>query len=184
MRIIGGKYGKRTIRPPNNLPVRPTTDLAKESLFNILNNKISFEEKSALDLFAGTGALSYEFASRGCASVISIDSNFKCIQFIKQTAADFEMISIQALKTDVFKYLKNSKAKFDLIFADPPYDLENIPQISISVFENELLQADGWLIVEHPKTTDLSGQEHFFEHRHYGHVNFSFYQNFQESKKK
>jgi 16S rRNA (guanine966-N2)-methyltransferase len=181
MRIIGGKYGKRTIRTPKNLPVRPTTDLAKESLFNILNNKITFEEKSVLDLFAGTGALSYEFISRGCASVISVDSNFKCIQFIKRTASDFGMLSIQVLRADVFRFMNNCKNKFDLIFADPPYDLENIPQISISVFENELLRAGGWLIVEHPKTIDFSEQEHFIEHRHYGHVNFSFFQNLRES---
>ena len=176
MRIIGGKYSKRIIKPPKNLPVRPTTDLAKESLFNILNNKITFENKATLDLFAGTGSLSYEFESRGCSPVISIDLNFKCIQFIKHTAKQFGMESIKPIRSDVFRFIKNSKSKFDLIFADPPYQMENIDEISKTIFENNLLNPDGWLIVEHPKEIDLSGQKYFEEHRKYGHVNFSFFQ--------
>jgi len=176
MRIIGGKYGKRIIHPPKNLPVRPTTDLAKESLFNILKNKVSLEEKSALDLFAGTGAISYEFASRECSSVISVDSNYQCIRFIRQTAIDFDLQSISVVRSDVFRFLKRCKTKFDLIFADPPYMLENIHQISLLVFEYELLRSQGWLVIEHPKTVDLSTQNYFIEHRRYGHVNFSFFQ--------
>jgi len=175
MRIIGGKYSKRIIKPPRNLPVRPTTDLAKESLFNILNNKTTFEQKAVLDLFAGTGSLSYEFESRGCSPVISVDLNFKCVQFIKQTAKEFGMESLRPIRSDVFRFIKSSKLKFDLIFADPPYQLENIDEISQAIFENNLLNPEGWLIVEHPKEVDLSGQKYFEEHRKYGHVNFSFF---------
>jgi 16S rRNA (guanine(966)-N(2))-methyltransferase RsmD len=141
-----------------------------------LKNKVLFEERSALDLFAGTGAISYEFASRACSSVIAVDSNFQCIRFIKKTAVEFGMESIRPMRSDVFRYLKNCKSGFDLIFADPPYSLENIPQISLSVFDHELLNFEGWLVVEHPKTVDLSAQQYFVEHRRYGHVNFSFFQ--------
>jgi 16S rRNA (guanine(966)-N(2))-methyltransferase RsmD len=175
MRIIGGVYAKRIIRPPKNLPVRPTTDLAKESLFNILRNKITFENKKALDLFAGSGSLSYEFSSRGCDQVISVDSNFKCIQFIKKTANDFGMSSIKPLRSEVFRFIKTTKLKFDIIFADPPYQMDNINEISIEIFKNELLNPDGWLIIEHPKEITLNEQEYFFERRKYGHVNFSFF---------
>lgn len=175
MRIIGGKYSKRIIKPPKNLPVRPTTDLAKESLFNILNNKTSFEGKVALDLFAGTGSLSFEFESRGCSPVLSVDGNFKCIQFIKQTAKDFGMESIRPIRSDVFRFIKSIKLKFDLIFADPPYQMDNINEISLHIFEHKLLNQDGWLIIEHPKEVDLSEQDFFVEHRRYGHVNFSFF---------
>ena len=176
MRIIGGKYGRRNIHPPKNLPVRPTTDLAKESLFNILSNRIDFQDKLALDLFAGTGSISFEFASRYCQSVISVDKNFQCIQFIKTAAADFGMENLQAIRADVFRFIQTSSKKFDIIFTDPPYALENIETISRLIFENELLNPDGWLIVEHPREIDFSEQQHFVEHRKYGKVNFSFFQ--------
>lgn len=176
MRIIGGKYSKRIIKPPKHLPVRPTTDLAKESLFNILYNKIDLSGKSALDLFAGTGSLSYEFASRGCDKVIAVDSNFKCLQFIKSTAKDFGIESIRTTRSEVFRFIKNCNQKFDIIFADPPYQMDNIEEISKMVLEKKLLNSNGWLIVEHPKEIDLSEQNFFVEHRKYGHVNFSFFQ--------
>ena len=175
MRIIGGQYGRRTIRPPKNLPVRPTTDLAKESLFNILSNKTDFENKMALDLFAGTGSIAFEFASRYCDEVIAVDKNHQCIQFIKTTASDFGMQNLQAIRADVFRFIQSTAKKFNIIFADPPYALENIEMISRLVFENELLTTDGWLIVEHPREIDFSEQEHFVEHRKYGKVNFSFF---------
>lgn len=182
MRIIGGRYSKRIIHPPKNLPVRPTTDLAKESLFNILNNKIQFDGKSALDLFAGTGAISFELASRGCSTVIGVDRNYKCIRFIKETAEKFDMQAVQTLRSDAFRYINGCKKSFDIIFADPPYDLENIPEISMAIFRNNLLNADGWLVIEHPKTVDLSGQDYFIEHRRYGYVNFSFFSQTGEGK--
>jgi 16S rRNA (guanine(966)-N(2))-methyltransferase RsmD len=176
MRIIGGKYSRRTIRPPKNLPVRPTTDLAKESLFNILTNKIDFEDKLALDLFTGTGSIAFEFASRYCRSVIAVDKNFHCIQFVKTAAADFGMENLQAIRADVFRFIQSATKKFDLIFADPPYALEGIDTLSRLVFENDLLVENGWLIVEHPREIDFSEQQYFVEHRKYGKVNFSFFQ--------
>lgn len=176
MRIIGGKYGRRKIKPQKNLPIRPTTDLAKESLFNILNHKIEFKDKKVLDLFSGTGSLSYEFASRGCGSVFAIEQNYACVRYIKQTISDFGMEQIKVIKADVFRFLKTTSNTFDIIFADPPYKLENIPTISQMVFENELLNEEGWLIIEHPIEIDFSNQENFVEHRKYGQVNFSFFQ--------
>lgn len=175
MRIIGGKYGRRTIRPPKNLPVRPTTDLAKESLFNILSNKIDFYDKTALDLFTGTGSIAFEFASRACQEVIAIDKNQQCIQFINKASSDFGMENLHAIRADAFRFIQSSSRRFDLIFADPPYALAHIDTISQLIFENNLLNKEGWLIVEHPREVDLSKQEHFAEHRKYGKVNFSFF---------
>lgn len=176
MRIIGGKFGRRVIKPPKNLPLRPTTDLAKESLFNILRHKIDLEGKAALDLFAGTGSLSYEFASRGCASVLSVDLNYRCIQFIKDTARGFDMLQLQAFRMDVFRFINSTQSTFDIIFADPPYDLPNISEIGPLVREHGLLNKGGIVVIEHPGTIDLSGQAGFLEHRKYGHVNFSLFQ--------
>jgi 16S rRNA (guanine966-N2)-methyltransferase len=175
MRIIGGQYAKRLIHPPKNLPVRPTTDLAKESLFNILRNKTDFQGKNALDLFSGTGSLAYEFASRGCEQVIAVDLNFQCVQFIKKTAAEFKISNLSAVRSEVFRFIKTTTLKFDLIFADPPYQLQEIPQISKLVFEYNLLNENGIMIIEHPKEVDFSEEEHFSEHRKYGQVNFSFF---------
>ena len=174
MRIIGGKYSRRLIHPPKNLPVRPTTDLAKESLFNILRHQMDLEEKSALDLFAGTGSISYELASRGCSTVVSVDQNYRCIKFINETSRSFEM-NIRSVRADVFKFIKSTPLKFDLIFADPPYDLPDIETISKLIFEHELLNPDGILIVEHPGSVDMSDQLRFSSHRHYSKVNFSFF---------
>ena len=174
MRIIGGKYSRRLIHPPKNLPVRPTTDLAKESLFNILRHQVDFQDKNALDLFAGTGSISYELASRGCAQVISVDQNYRCIRFIKETSQGFEM-NIKAVRADVFRFIKSTPLKFDLIFADPPYSLEGIENISQMIFEHQLLNPGGLLVVEHPGSIDLSEQPGFSSHRNYGKVNFSFF---------
>lgn len=175
MRIISGRYKRRIISPPKNLPVRPTTDMAKESLFNILGNYIDFSEKTALDLFAGTGNISYEFVSRGCGSVTSVDEDFGCIKFINKTAQKLEMKELQIVKQDVFRFLSNSKRKYDIIFADPPYKLDNIESISKLVLDNNLLNPDGWLILEHSRDLDLSASKNFYEHRKYGKVNFSFF---------
>ncbi|MFK5857129.1 MAG: 16S rRNA (guanine(966)-N(2))-methyltransferase RsmD [Bacteroidota bacterium] len=175
MRIISGKYKRRVITPPKNLPVRPTTDMAKESLFNILGNYLDFEDKTALDLFAGTGNISYELVSRGCSSVTSVDKDFGCVKFINDTAHKLNMPELHSIRMDVFRYLGSLRQKFDIIFADPPYQLDNITDVSSLVFENELLNSDGWLIVEHPREIDFSESLHFYEHRKYGRVNFSFF---------
>lgn len=177
MRIISGKLKGRKLLAPKKLPVRPTTDMAKEALFNILNNQFYFDEISVLDLFAGTGNISYEFASRGTEQILAVDSHFGCIKFINQTADQFDL-PIQTIKADVFKFLENTKQKHDLIFADPPYDFsievfEKIPQL---VFENDLLETEGVLIVEHSKHTNLSHLEHFEYAKHYGGNAFSFFE--------
>lgn len=176
MRIISGQFKSRKIVAPKNLPVRPTTDMAKESLFNILNNTYYFDELSVLDLFAGTGNISYEFASRGTEKILCVDQHFGCIKFINQTTEKFEM-PIETLKADVFKFLEQSTAKFDIIFADPPYDFpqeqfERIPEL---VFKNNLLEEHGTLIIEHSKHTNLSTVTNFSTSKSYGGNVFSFF---------
>ncbi len=175
MRIVSGKYGGRRLHPPSNLPVRPTTDLAKESLFNILNNIISFEGISVLDLFAGTGSISFEFISRGCSDAIAIDMDGRCITFIVKTCQEFNIENMRAYKTDAFSFIKRSSKKFDLVFADPPYDLKAIKDIPDKIFECELLNSGGLLILEHPGNYDFSKHPKFDQHRNYGKVNFSFF---------
>lgn len=177
MRIISGKYKSRRIIAPSKLPVRPTTDMAKEALFNILNNSYYFDEITFLDLFAGTGNISYEFASRGCEKITAIDGNFGCVQFISKTADELDL-HITALKSDVFSFLEKTPLKSDVIFADPPYDmpLEDFERITQLVFKNELLLEDGVLIVEHAKQSDLSHLPNFTNKRKYGGSVFSFFE--------
>jgi len=151
--------------------------MAKESLFNVLNNLVDFEELDVLDLFAGTGSISFEFASRGCKSIVSMDNNFRCVNFIRKTADQFGFKNIKTIKADVFKSLKSSNFSFDLIFADPPYDLNWIPHIADMVFSNGWLNKNAWLIIEHPKDVDFTRHEFFIQKRVYGRVNFSFFKN-------
>lgn len=176
MRIISGQYKGRRITAPKKLPVRPTTDMAKEALFNILNNHYYFDEISILDLFAGTGSISYEFASRGTENITAVDADFGCIKFINDTSKDFEM-PIQSIKSDVYKFLESYKTKSTIIFADPPYtfSIEDFSKIPELIFRNELLETDGLLIVEHSKHTDLSNLPHFEYSKNYGGNVFSFF---------
>lgn len=176
MRIISGQFKSRKIVAPKKLPVRPTTDMAKESLFNILNNTYYFDEISVLDLFAGTGNISYEFASRGTNVILCVDQNFGCIKFINETAEKFEM-PIETIKSDVFKFLETTKRKFDIIFADPPYNFdqnqfEQLPQL---VFHNQLLNKNGALVVEHSKHTNLASSNNYSISKSYGGSVFSFF---------
>ncbi len=177
MRIISGIFKGRRITAPKKLPVRPTTDMAKEALFNILNNLYYFDDISVLDLFSGSGNISYEFASRGTNQITAVDDNYGCIKFINETAEAFEM-TITTIKSDVFKFLEKSKLKHTIIFADPPYDfaIEIFSKIPELVFENELLEAGGILIVEHSKHTDLSHLEHYSYSKSYGGNMFSFFE--------
>jgi 16S rRNA (guanine(966)-N(2))-methyltransferase RsmD len=177
MRIISGIYKGRRITAPKKLPVRPTTDMAKEALFNILNNLYYFDEVSVLDLFAGTGNISYEFASRGTERIISVDKNFGCIKFISKISEEFEF-NIQAIKADVFKFLETAKQKHTIIFADPPYDfdIDAFSKIPALIFENELLDDNGILIVEHSKHTNLSNLTNFSYSKSYGGNMFSFFE--------
>jgi 16S rRNA (guanine966-N2)-methyltransferase len=176
MRIIGGIHKGKAITVPKGLPVRPTTDFAKEGLFNILSNKMDLEGISVLDLFSGTGHISLEFASRGSKPVVSIDGSFKCVGFLRAISKDLKL-EINAVKSDVFDYLKNSAMTFDLIIADPPYDLKEMPNIHALVFEKKLLKKDGLLIIEHGPKTNFENLQGFTQHRKYGNVNFSFFEN-------
>ncbi|PWH82280.1 16S rRNA (guanine(966)-N(2))-methyltransferase RsmD [Algibacter marinivivus] len=177
MRIISGLYKSRKIIAPKNLPVRPTTDMAKESLFNIINNLYYFDDISVLDLFAGTGNISYEFASRGTEQITCVDQDFGCIKFINQTAEKFEM-PIQTIKSDVFKFLEKTNIQSNIIFADPPYNFsdEQFAKIPELVFSNDLLLEDGVLIVEHSKHTKLSELENYQYSKSYGGNVFSFFE--------
>jgi len=176
MRVISGIHKGRKIQAPKKLPVRPTTDMAKEALFNILNNTYDFTELRVLDLFAGTGNLSYEFASRGVEDVTAVDKHAACMRFIEQTATNLNL-PIVTIKSDVYKFLENATGEFDIIVADPPYNLplesfERIPQL---VFEKELLSESGQLIIEHSPQTRLEGLPHYEESRRYGSSIFSFF---------
>ena len=175
MRIIRGTHRGRQIRPPGNLPVRPTTDLAKESLFNILENNFFIEDLQILDLFAGTGSISFEFASRESKSILSVDNNIRCIRFIGETAEKLGFESLRPIRANAFSFLRQARLKFDIIFADPPYDMEGIEEIPTLVFEKGLLQSDGWLIIEHPREKNFSTFPQLFDERKYGRVNFSFF---------
>lgn len=176
MRIISGKFKGKRLIAPKTLPVRPTTDMAKEALFNILNFQIDFQEIKLLDLFAGTGNISYEFISRGTTQITAVDQHYGCVKFINKTANELEA-EINTVKSDVFKYLDKVKTKSDLIFADPPYDFstEDFQKIPQLVFKNNLLEKEGLLIVEHSKRTDLSETANFSESRRYGNSVFSFF---------
>ena len=177
MRIISGKYKGRRISPPKNLPVRPTTDMSKEALFNVLNNHFNFSELKILELFAGTGSISYEFASRGCTPILCVDGDMGCVNFIKKTAKEFDF-DITALKSDVFKFLEKHKGNYDIIFADPPYGMEQkeFEKIVELIFENELLDEEGILVVEHSKYTKLDQMSNFSFQKSYGGSVFSFFE--------
>lgn len=175
MRIIGGRLKGLRLNPPSKLPVRPTTDLAKEALFNILYNQFDFENIRVLDLFSGTGNISLEFASRGVPSVTSVDRNFECFNYLKTTALQHGLESIKSYKSDVFKFLEIETVQYDLIFADPPYDLPKLNQIAARVFDRDLVKPDGYLIVEHPSMKKLDNHPQFLEQRKYGSSSFSFF---------
>lgn len=155
--------------------MRPTTDFAKESLFNILINRLDFDDANILDLFAGTGSISFEFASRNARSIKSVDINHKCVDFIKKTAIDLNFANLVCIRADVFQYLNRVIGSFDLIFADPPYDLENTVLIPDLVFRNNLLVDSGILVIEHSRHLNFAEHPNFKEHRKYGNVNFSFF---------
>ena len=163
------------MQPPVNLPVRPTTDFAKEGLFNVLNNIVDYESLKVLDLFTGTGSIAFEFLSRGVIEVTAVDANIRCIEFIKKTAVDFGVNNLKTVKTNSFVFLKHMVSKYDLIFADPPFDLEGIEAIPDLVFDSGLLADEGHLILEHSTGYKFEKHPCFDQHRQYGSVNFSFF---------
>jgi 16S rRNA (guanine(966)-N(2))-methyltransferase RsmD len=176
MRIISGKYRGRAINPPKNLRARPTTDFAKENLFNILQKLVDFEQCDVLDLFSGTGSVSYEFASRGANSVTSVEINAVHHNFIRTTARSLGADNIFAVKANVFLYLKSCAKQYDVIFSDAPYDLEGSEQVIDLVFERDLLKDGGIFIFEHSKGKDFSNLPHFSRLRSYGSVQFSIFE--------
>ena len=176
MRIISGKRKGKRINVPKKLPIRPTTDQSKEAIFNIIQNRYNFESIKVLDLYAGSGNISYEFSSRGVVHITSIDNNPKCVNFIKSISNGLNL-NINVKKIDVFKFLKINTLSFDIIFCDPPYDysLENYAEIQNLIFKNNILNLDGTFILEHSKTIKLNLMYNFKESREYGGCSFSFF---------
>ena len=175
MRIIAGTLKGCRLNPPANLPVRPTTDMAREGLFNILNNYVDYEDCTVMDLFAGTGAMSVEFISRGAREVTSVDINNACAEYIKSEAQRLELRNLRVVRADVFDLLKRANRKFDIVFADPPYAIEGLQTLPDLVFEHQLLNDDGIFILEHPREYTFEEHPHFWQHRNYGKVNFTFF---------
>lgn len=175
MRIISGSHRGRVLRPPAGLPLRPTTDMAKESLFNILNNYIDFESIKVLDLFAGTGNISLEFASRGALSVLSVEQNQKCSDYIQKTATELHFNAMSVVRGDVFHFLQKTAGFYDVIFADPPYDMQERERIPELIYEKKFLAPEGWFIMEHDSFINFKNHPRFSEERKYGKVHFSFF---------
>ena len=176
MRIISGFLKARRFSIPKSFPSRPTTDFAKEGLFNVLEHQMSLDELEILDLCAGTGNISFEFISREAGNVTAVDINSNCLRYIRKNAEEFKISEqIETIKSDILFYLKRTDRKFDLIFADPPYEYKSHSEIAQIVFERELLKEDGLLIIEHGRHTKMENEPHFELVRQYGNVYFSFF---------
>lgn len=182
MRIISGIYKRRRFDVPSSFSARPTTDFAKENIFNVLGNLVDLEGMDALDLFSGTGSISFELLSRECRSVTAVEKNGAHAAFIAKVAKELKTDSLTLIRGDVFRYLHSApRQSFDFIFADPPYALKELPEVPALVFERDLLREGGIFVMEHPKTNDFSSLPYFYQHRVYGSVNFSIF--FKEAEK-
>lgn len=176
MRIIGGDWGGRRITPPSKMPyTRPTTDIAKEGLFNVIQNNLDIEDCVTLDLFGGTGSISYELASRGALALTIVEKDVAMYEFIKKTAATLKMENAKIIKSDVFKFIGQCQDKFDLIFAGPPYALTNIDDLPILIFKQGLLKPGGWFILEHTPRNDYKTFQGYHAERKYGTTIFSIF---------
>ena len=176
MRIIGGEHGRRRINPPANMPhTRPTTDVAKEGLFNVISNNLDIEELKTLDLFGGTGSISYELASRGANDLTIIEKDPKMYEFIKKTAGELMLQNFKVLKLDVFKFIDQCADKFDFIFAGPPYALGNIDDLPKLIFEKQLLSSKAWFVLEHTPRNDYKKFPFYATERNYGTTIFSIF---------
>ena len=175
MRIITGQYRGRHFDIPRTFKARPTTDFAKENIFNVLNGHIDFDGARALDLFAGTGSISLELLSRGCSQVVSVELDRDHARFIHECVNKLDTEHHMLIRGDVFRFLKSCHQQFEIIFADPPYQLPDLPKVPNLVFEHHLLAPDGILVFEHGKQNDFSQHPHFLEHRSYGSVNFTLF---------
>ena len=176
MRIITGQYKGRRFDIPRTFKARPTTDFAKENIFNVLSGYVDFDGATALDLFAGTGSISLEMLSRGCSQVVSVEADRDHARFISECVRKLQVDNHVLIRGDVFRFVKSCRQQFDLIFADPPYQLPNLPTIPDLIFEHQLLAPDGIFVFEHGKQNDFSQHPHFREHRAYGSVNFPLFQ--------
>ncbi len=176
MRIVSGRYKGRRLELPKNFKARPTTDFAKENLFNILNNSIDWEDNNALDLFGGTGSISFELVSRGCSKVYCVEKAPLNYTYIEKTKDLLKANELTIYKMDVFKFLSLCKEQFDFIFADPPYNLNVLPEVPKLIFEKNILKDGGTFVMEHPKEYDFSDLPLFKEKRVYGSVNFSIFE--------
>lgn len=178
MRIVSGRLKGRRFSPPSSFKARPTTDLAKENLFNVLANHYDFEGMRILDLFAGTGSISFEFASRNCENITTVELNYTHYMFIKKCIAELELSNaINLIKADAFRFIKNCQPNsFDLIFADPPFDLKKASELPDLIFSQQILKPQGVFIMEHSNKETFSEHDHFKQVRDYGKVNFSFFE--------
>ena len=177
MRIIGGNLKSIRFEPPKNIPTRPTTDFAKEGLFNMLNNSFYFADIKVLDLFGGTGSISYEFHSRGCEDITTVEIFPKCVDFIKKTVEHHNMKGMKVLKMDVFRFIESAHQKFNVIFAGPPYPLPNLNTIPDLIFQYGLLEGNGWFILEHNPNHNFDNHPHFLKKKNYGTTIFSVFSN-------
>ncbi|MBP6432028.1 MAG: RsmD family RNA methyltransferase [Ferruginibacter sp.] len=176
MRIISGIHGGRRISPPAKMPyTRPTTDIAKEGLFNVLQNNLEIENLKTLDLFGGTGCISYELASRGVADITIVEKDNAMYDFIKKTSAMLEFENFKVVKSDVFKFIESTTEKYDFIFAGPPYALTTIDDLPKNVFANKLLNPKGWFVLEHTPRNNYKKFEHYKTERNYGTTIFSIF---------
>lgn len=176
MRIISGSHRGRKIEPPRGMTARPTTDFAKEGLFNVLSNRMELEGLTILDLFGGTGSIGYEFASRGCRMVTTVEKNRLHASFITRMVSALKLENMEVVQGDVFKYLNGRPGQYDVIFADPPYQMEELDRMPDLVMGRGLLKDGGLFVLEHGPKKDFSEHWCFVEHRHYGNVNFSFFE--------
>jgi 16S rRNA (guanine(966)-N(2))-methyltransferase RsmD len=175
MRIVSGNYRSRRWEIPHSFKSRPTTDFAKENLFNVVANLLDLEDAVALDLFAGTGSISFELLSRGCSEVVSVEKDAAHYAFIKKVRDDLKDENLKPVRGDVFKFIENCNQQFDFIFADPPYALKNLAEIPALILSNNLVKEGGLFVMEHPKEYDFSALPHFSQRRVYGSVNFSLF---------
>ncbi len=177
MRIIGGEHKGKAIMPPKNFSARPTTDFAKEGLFNTLANQYDFSEISVLDLFSGTGGITYEFASRGCFNITSIEMNQIHSSFIKSTITKLGLKGVNLVRHNVFDFLEICRLSYDIIFADPPYDIEGLKGIPDKILAKGILNKEGLLIFEHPAAFNFENHPNFIKEKKYGNVHFTFFKN-------
>lgn len=176
MRIIRGKYGRRRFDVPTNITARPTTDFARENIFNVIENLVDFEEApTALDLFAGTGAITFEFLSRGCSTVTAVEKAVTQYNFIRKVASQLGADNLTLLRTDALRFINAASQSYDIVFADPPYDLPGFGEIPGAILGSKLVKNGSLVVIEHSKKYDFSDLPGFLEHRAYGSVNFSIF---------